>query len=103
MGDQAAPALAATEALLESLARLGAVNARPHGGGFGLFVDEVMFAVVDPDGAAHLRVPPGAGEHYPEQWGDPPYGRIPASVLEDDSALLLWAQQSLDAARAAGG
>ena len=49
---------AAAAALLRDLDALGPVQMRPMFGGHGLFVERVMFALVDSSGGCFLRVGP---------------------------------------------
>ena len=55
----------------EELAELGPVSARKMFGGFGVFLDGVMFAIVDPDGDLFYRTlgfdafeEPSIASHY---------------------------------------
>ncbi len=89
--------------LEDRFAPLGDVRAKAMFGGFGLFADGVMFALVTKDGTPYLRADDttasrfldrGSSKHRPM-----PYWSIPAEVLDDDAALLEWAEQALDVAR----
>ncbi len=96
---------AAAESLVRRLQPLGAVTTRTIFGGHGIFHDDVMFAMVDAQGACLLRAS-GASRHRFEargshRHGTMPYWRVPADVLADDVELLTWSGEALDVARRA--
>lgn len=74
-------------------------------GGYGVFANGVMFALIDPDGVAHLRAGPDTQPRF-EAAGSVkharmPYWSIPAGIRNDSDALAQWATEALDVARAA--
>lgn len=90
------------DALATALVPLaGAVTARKMFGGYGVFADGVMFALVDSQGAAFLHLGADADAEFPERHGRMPYGRIPDEVMADGAILLAWARRALGAAVAA--
>ena len=102
---QSAAGSQACAQLLADLAPLGEVSTRKMFGGFGVFADGVMFAIVDTFGDCFLRADrttedefsaAGSGRH-----GRMPYWQIPAPVRRDRAALLAWARNALDVARRA--
>jgi len=96
---------AAAAALLGDLSALGPVQMRPMFGGHGLFVEGVMFALVDSSGGCFLRVGPSNVAPYDAAGsaahGRMPYRRIPETVRADDRQLLEWARLALHVAGAA--
>jgi DNA transformation protein len=87
--------------LVEDLAPLGEVTSKKMFGGFGIFEDGLMFALVDSGGSAFLRLGASNEDRYQDRHGKMPYGLVPAEVLADDQRLLTWANEALQAARAA--
>lgn len=93
------------ERLLDELAPLGDVSTKKMFGGYGVFVDGVMFALVDSAGGAFLRADAATEARFEaagsEAHGRMPYWRIPPVVLDDTPSLLDWANEARDVARAA--
>lgn len=87
--------------LVAEPAALGEVKSKSMFGGFGVFSDGIMFALIDPEGEVFLRIPPGEDSRFEERHGRMPYGRIPASVPSEADELERWARESLAAAIAA--
>ena len=89
----------------EELAELGPVSARKMFGGFGVFLDGVMFAIVDPDGDLFYRTDArtepfyvnGGSAQHPRM----PYWSVPSNVLADPDALRAWGKEALALARQA--
>ena len=97
-GDEAAET---ARGLVEDLAPLGEVTSKKMFGGFGIFADGLMFALVDSEGSAFLRLGASNDDRYQDRHGKMPYGRVPSEVLADDQQLLTWANEALQAAREA--
>lgn len=89
------------EGLLDDLVPLGDVTAKKMFGGFGIFESGVMFALVDSEGVAFLRLGDGNADRFDARHRKMPYGRVPEDVLSDTDRLLTWAEESLQVARAA--
>jgi DNA transformation protein len=89
------------QGLVEDLAALGRVTSKKMFGGFGIFEDGLMFALVDAGGSPFLRLDASNEERYEDRHGRMPYGRVPDRILADDQQLLAWASEALQAARAA--
>lgn len=108
MGDKGAKltgdATAAAEMLVDVLQPLGDVASKKMFGGYGIFGDGVMFALVDSGGTAFLRVDDGTLARYQaadsEKHGRMPYQSIPPAVLADEARLVEWADEALAVARA---
>ena len=82
---------------------LGDLQARKMFGGYGVFANGVMLALVDPDGVAHLRAGPDTQPRF-EAAGSVKHGRmprwsIPAGIRNDSDALAQRATESLNLAR----
>lgn len=96
--------------VLEQLRHTGAVTARSMFGGAGLYMDGLFFALIDDD-VLYLKVDDtnrpdfttaGSGPFRP--YGDDramQYYEVPADVLEDPSALAVWAGKAVEVARRA--
>lgn len=96
-----AEATARAEELVSELSFLGDVSSRKMFGGHGIFCDGVMFAIVDSEATAYLRVDEELrGER--EAAGSKPHGKMPyMSVSVDHAELPALAERALEAARAA--
>ncbi|MCH9050691.1 MAG: TfoX/Sxy family protein [Proteobacteria bacterium] len=98
--------------VLDLLAPLGPVTARRMFGGFGIYLDGVMFALIADD-ILYLKVDDrtrpdyeaaGSAPFRPRQKGKPftmPYWEAPLGALEDGDELCAWANGALGAARRA--
>lgn len=95
------------EYVVEQLAPLGAARYRAMFGGFALYLDDMVVAIVD-DGRLMLRADEvnrgdyearGIGPFRPdaEKMGTMPYYEVPAEVFESED-FLVWAGRSRDAA-----
>jgi DNA transformation protein len=109
MGERGAKLSSAAEATArwaeDELAPLGAVSARKMFGGFGVFSDGVMFALVDSRGDLYYRTDERtqmayAGDGSVKHSGMP-YWTVPDEVLADIDRLRAWAEEALAAARRA--
>ncbi len=95
------------EALADDLAGLGdaAVTHRAMFGGYGIFADGVMFALVDSQGTAFLRTDEETERNYDAFGSEPhdpmPYHSIPPNIRANPGELRTWAAEALEVARAA--
>ena len=92
---------------------LGEIATRPMFGGAGVFCDDVMFALIGPDGALYLKaegvlasaLAGGGSEPFAyERDGacrNLNYWRMPEDGLVDADEARLWASRALEIARAA--
>lgn len=97
-----AEADAMAERATDELAVLGNVTARAMFGGYGVYADGVMFAIVDPEGSLFLRADDSTSARYVEA-GSPkhagmPYWGVPAKALDDADALLALAREAVSVA-----
>ena len=97
------------EYLLELMQPLGSVSAKAMFGGYGIYIDDLMFALVADD-VLYLKTGSGNLADF-EQRGLKPfsyqrngktynmsYSEAPAEVLDDADAMRLWANSAIDAA-----
>lgn len=102
---QSAQAATVAEELVDTLQPLGAVRSKRMFGGFGVFADDVMFALVDSSGEGFLRVDDDTQTRFEKADAQPhgrmPYWSIPRSVRADEQRLIAWARDALEVARAA--
>lgn len=91
---------------------LGPVRARAMFGGHGIFLDDLMFALIawdrlyfKVDGATKPRFAAAGGEPFVYQGKQKPvemsYWALPAETLDDPLALIEWAELALAAAQSA--
>lgn len=90
------------ETLVTRLQPMGPVSSRSMFGGHGIFLDGVMFAMVDSSGSCLLRADDASRPRFEAQGSQRharmPYWGIPDPVLSDDETLLEWAGQAIEAA-----
>lgn len=95
--------------LVDVLRPLGLVTYRFMFGGYGMYADGVLFAIVD-DGVFMLKadaeskapfVERGIGPFQPDPRGKMtmPYFKVPDELLDDQDELLAWARIAVEAAR----
>ena len=76
-GSRQTPAAADTaEVLVDVLAPLGHVTSRKMFGGFGVFCEDIMFALIDPSGATFLRADATTAQNF-ETAGSSKHARMP--------------------------
>lgn len=88
----------AAAALAEVLSELGEVAEKGMFGGYGVFMDGLMFALVDSSGRQFFRVDDTTRPAYEaagsDKHGRMPYMTIPEDVLADDGRLLEWGRSA---------
>lgn len=89
--------------VIEMLGPLEGVSSRSMFGGYGIFAEGDMFALIS-GSALFLKVDDSNRAAYEEagseQYRPMPYYGVPAEVLEDQEKLIAWAQTSIAIARA---
>jgi DNA transformation protein and related proteins len=97
---------------LRRLSHIGPVSARALFGGFGLYLDGVMFGLIA-QGAVYFRVDDRNRQDYvaagaaPFTYGskgkpiEMPYWRVPPTIWDDMAPLAGWAMAAHEAARRA--
>jgi DNA transformation protein len=82
---------------------LGDVTTKKMFGGYGVFIDAKMFALIDPSGLIHFKCDDTNEDRYlavgAERHGRMPYYEVPEDVWADDDTMLEWARLSADIAR----
>jgi len=95
--------------LLEQMQALGPVSAKAMFGGYGIYIDDLMFALVADD-VLYLKTDSANLPDF-EQRGlkpfryqrsgktyDMSYSEAPAEVLDDIDSMRLWANKAIEAA-----
>ncbi|MEM7738270.1 MAG: TfoX/Sxy family protein [Deinococcota bacterium] len=97
------------ETLVARLTPLGSVRAKSMFGGYGIFKDEVMFALVAFD-EVYFKMDNDNRARFEDANGEPfvyvkdgksmkmSYWCLPAGVLNDDDVLITWAHVGYEAA-----
>jgi DNA transformation protein len=87
----------------ERLSVLGDVTSKKMFGGYGVFIDAKMFALIDSTGGLYFKCDETNEDRYlevgAEKHGRMPYREVPQEVWDDDDDLLDWAHLSADIAR----
>lgn len=90
------------QALLPRLQAAGEVSARKMFGGYGIFNQGKMFALINSSAALFLKADDENRQAFLEagsqQHGKMPYFEVPQSVFDDDEQLAQWAARSIQAA-----
>jgi DNA transformation protein len=85
--------------VVELLEPLGAVTGRKMFGGYGIWEDGDMFALLDSASTLYFKVDDTTRARYAdagsEQFMTMPYWSVPVDVLEDDDLLQAWARQAM--------
>ncbi len=91
--------------LLTLLAPLGAVRAKPMFGGYGLFLDDAMFALIPREEELFLKADdinrPAYLERGRHSHGKMPYYAVPPEALGSWQAMQPWATGAAAAAKRA--
>lgn len=90
--------------MLEQLEPLGRVRARAMFGGFGVYCDDVFFAIIY-QGTVYFKTGPATRKGYEKEGMQPfspnpgqtlkNYYQVPAEVLEDPDLLHQWAREAI--------
>jgi DNA transformation protein len=95
--------------LLELMQPLGPVSAKAMFGGYGIYIDDLMFALVA-DGVLYLKTDAGNLPDFKQQhlaefsyerngrMINLSYREAPAEILETDEAMRLWCNKAIVAA-----
>ncbi len=91
--------------LVDDLQPLGAMTSKKMFGGYGLFCEDVMFAMVDPAGEVYLRADDASKGPFESagsaKHGRMPYWSVPSNVLSAPAEMEEWCGRALAVARAA--
>ena len=92
----------ASEILVQTLSDLGKVNSRKMFGGYGIFENGAMFALITPEGKIHFKVNQSNQKRFEDmgaqKHGKMPYFEVPQDVLQNKQKLHEWARDSIDIA-----
>ena len=92
------------ETLIKTLSVVGDVNGRKMFGGFGIFTEDAMFALVSSKGEIHFKVDDSNRAKYEAagslQFHKMPYYQLPEAIFQNDDELFAWAKESMAIARA---
>lgn len=96
----------AAESFVKRLAPLGDIKSRKMFGGYGIFHNGTMFALVDSHGTICLKVTDKNRKQFEDagsaRHGKMPYYEVPTEVLEDEDRLREWSQESIQIANSNG-
>ena len=89
----------AAENIVASLKTLGDISSKKMFGGYGIFEDNTMFALVNSEGSVFFKADDASKVKYEQmgshKHGKMPYFNIPDRILNDDTELLKWAEESI--------
>ncbi len=92
--------------VMTSLIPLGSISSKPMFGGYGIFHEGCMFALISGNGL-FFKVDDSNKSLYMQcgskQYKLMPYYQIPADVFQDTAKLLEWAEKSVLIAHASAG
>jgi DNA transformation protein len=93
------------ERTVQDLTPLGEVSSRKMFGGYGIFENSAMFALVNSQGDLFLKADDTNRSRFEEagssQHGKMPYFQVPPDVIADSDNLREWASISIQIAHAA--
>jgi DNA transformation protein len=102
---QSVAAAEAAVGLVDDLQPLGDVQPKRMFGGYGVFLDGTMFALVDASGGVFLRGDDTTADEFAgagsSKHGRMPYWEIPDAVRSDADQLVAWARRALTIAEGA--
>ena len=94
----------ASEELVHTLSALGNVYSRKMFGGYGIFENGAMFALVTSEGKIHFKVDRSNQKRFEDagakKHGKMPYFEVPQKVLKNKQNLHKWARDSIGIAHA---
>lgn len=87
------------EYVMERLEPLGAVTGKRMFGGYGIWEDGDMFALIDRGSTLYFKADDRTRRRYTIAGGTRfmtmPYWSVPVDVLEDDDLFAEWAQEAI--------
>jgi len=91
--------------LQDKLTPLGDIRTRKMFGGYGVFENDTMFALVDSQGGIFFKADETNVQLFEadgsQKHGRMPYYQVPEHVLEDEKVLLEWSKSSIAIAKKA--
>ncbi|NQS91335.1 MAG: TfoX/Sxy family protein [Chloroflexi bacterium] len=95
----------AAEKFQEIVGGLGSIRTKKMFGGYGVFEEDTMFALVDKDGNIFLKADDSNRQLFEEagsvKHGRMPYFNVPEQILNNNEILLDWARSAISAAKKA--
>ncbi len=99
-------ATSTSEWLEKSLSGVGIISRRKMFGGYGVFENGVMFALITPEGTVHFKVNESNLERFEkagsQKHGRMPYYSVPDEILQNQNSLYDWAILSIKIAHDTG-
>ncbi|MFQ5574112.1 MAG: TfoX/Sxy family protein [Terriglobia bacterium] len=91
--------------VVEDLTPLGEISSKKMFGGYGIFANDTMFALINAGGQLFLKTGESNQAQFEEagskRHGRMPYFSVPREVLKDSVRLHEWAKSAIEVARAA--
>lgn len=88
------------ELFLEKISQISGVTFKKMFGGYGVFQDGKMFALVNSKGEVYLKCDDSIRSKFDQlgthQHGKMPYFSVPETILNDSEKLDLWATESIE-------
>ena len=84
---------------------LGGITHKKMFGGYGVFEEGTMFALITSEGNVHLKADDSNRAQFEDAGAKKharmPYYQVPEEVLEDEDVLMKWTQESIALSKAA--
>ena len=88
-----------SELLIEKLSPIDGITSKKMFGGYGVFHEGKMFALVNSKGEIYLKAGESIKQKFESagchQHGKMPYFSLPEDILVDHTELMRWAQESI--------
>ncbi|MCJ7734766.1 MAG: TfoX/Sxy family protein [Anaerolineales bacterium] len=95
----------AAEEFQDKVGGLGPIRIKKMFGGYGVFEDDTMFALVDKNGIIFLKAYDSNRQLFEDagsiKHGRMPYFKVPENILNNNEILLDWARSAISAAKKA--
>ena len=89
-----------SDLLIEKLSSIDAITSKKMFGGYGIFHDGKMFALINSTGEIYLKADDTIVSKFEDagspQHGKMPYFLLPKSVLLDQEIFVQWAKESIN-------
>ncbi|GLR15503.1 TfoX/Sxy family protein [Portibacter lacus] len=89
--------------LLEQLDLIEGITAKKMFGGYGIFHEGKMFGIVNAIGEIFFKATPELSQKYIRKGSIKhsrmPYYTVPEEILEEDSHIVTWANESIQASK----
>ena len=95
----------ASNNIVETLSGLGKITSKKMFGGYGIFEEKTMFALINSMGEVFFKADESTIPKFEEEGSDKhgrmPYYLLPDKILNDKNKLQEWAQESINIAQRA--